>query len=53
MIVLAAGKWAFVGNKAETFVTLRVVFTPVHYIPMYDGLSGIPVEALDLLLDSK
>ena len=53
MIVFAAKKWAFVGNKAETFVTLRVVFTPLHYIRMYGALSGITVEALDLLLDSK
>ena len=43
----------FVENKVEALVTLHVVFTPVRYKRMYGALSGIPVEALDLLLDSK
>ena len=45
----------FIRNKAGTLMTLRVVFTQVYYKRRYGTLSGIPVDALDLLftLDSK
>ena len=45
----------FIRNKAETLVTLRDVLTPVYFKRRYGTLSGIIVDALDLLfiLDSR